>query len=216
MVHNDHRVSLINVCDYCGKDIGLSGVLYLLRHGESAWNQEDRFTGWADVPLTPQGEEEMREISAQLRGIRIDHVYTSSMQRTLRSADIILESLGLAGKVPVTASSELNERFYGELEGQNKKEAATRYGVEQVRIWRRSYEVAPPGGESLRDAAARILPYTLDEILPRVHAGNNVLLCTHGNTLRVIRMYLDGLTPEAIMKLEIANGELIRYPLQSP
>lgn len=191
----------------------MGGVLYLLRHGESAWNQEDRFTGWVDVPLTPQGEEEMRRVAERLRDVRIDRIYTSSMERTRRSAEILLETLGRSGSVPIISTEQLNERFYGELEGQNKREVAERFGAEQVRIWRRSYDVAPPGGESLKDAAARILPYTLDEILPRVRIGENVLICTHGNTLRVIRMYLDDLTPEEIMKLEFANGELSTYML---
>ncbi len=189
----------------------MAGSLYLLRHGESAWNQEDRFTGWADVPLTAEGEQEMREVAELLRGIRIDRVYTSNLQRTLRSAEIVLATLDIQPPPPVIASADLRERFYGELEGQNKTEAASRYGAEQVRIWRRSYDVAPPGGESLRDAAARILPFTLNEILPHVQAGKNVLLCAHGNTLRVVRMHLEGLTPEAIMKLEVATGELKEY-----
>lgn len=153
----------------------------------------------------------MREVAELLRGIRIDRVYTSNLQRTRRSAEIVLATLDLQPLPPIVASADLRERFYGELEGQNRTTAATRYGAEQVQLWRRSYDVAPPGGESLCDAAARILPFTIQEILPHVQAGENVLLCAHGNTLRVVRMHLEGLTPETLMKLEVATGELKEY-----
>lgn len=185
------------------------GHLYLLRHGQSTWNLEDRFTGWADVPLTNQGRHEMGQAAEKFLGVVLDLVYTSALTRTQESAQIVLETL--AQSPPLVAAAELNERHYGDLQGLNKTETAMKFGTEQVRQWRRSYSVAPPGGESLRDAATRIIPYFQATILPRVMSGLNVLVCAHGNTIRAIRMSLDGLDEESIMAMEVPTGGLYRY-----
>lgn len=185
------------------------GQLYLLRHGQSTWNLEDRFTGWADVPLTEAGEHEMWLAGEKLRGVPLDLVYTSALIRTEESARIVLNVLGQ--NPPLVSAPELNERHYGRLQGLNKAETAAKYGAERVRQWRRSYSVAPPGGESLQDAAARIVPYFQGTILPRVRSGLNVLVCAHGNTIRAIRMTLDDLSENGIMKMEIPTGGLYRY-----
>lgn len=185
------------------------GNLYLLRHGQSTWNLEDRFTGWVDVPLTEQGKREMREAAEKLRGVTLDAVYTSALSRTKVSAQIVLNALDQ--DPPLVAAPELNERFYGDLQGLNKAETAMKFGAEQVRQWRRSYSIAPPGGESLQDAAARIIPYFQATILPRMISGLNVLVCAHGNTIRAIRMSLDKLDEENIMAMEVPTGGLYHY-----
>ena len=185
------------------------GQLYLLRHGQSTWNLEDRFTGWADVPLTDQGEREMRHTVEKLRGVVLDLVYTSALTRTRASAQIVLEALGQGPSL--VAAAELNERHYGDLQGLNKAETAAKFGAEQVRQWRRSYSVAPPCGESLQDAAARIIPYFEGTILPQAMSGRTVLVCAHGNTIRAIRMSLDKLGEESIMAMEVPTGGLYRY-----
>lgn len=185
------------------------GQLFLLRHGQSTWNLEDRFTGWADVPLTDQGEHEMWLAGEKLRGITLDLVYASALSRTRESAQIVLNVLDQ--NAPLVAVAELNERHYGRLQGLNKAETALKYGAEQVRQWRRSYSVAPPGGESLQEAAARIIPYFHATILPQVTSGLNVLVCAHGNTIRAIRMTLEEISEDGIMAMEIPTGGLYRY-----
>lgn len=187
------------------------GQLFLLRHGQSTWNLEDRFTGWADVPLTDQGEHEMWLAGEKLRGIALDLVYASALSRTRESAQIVLNVLDQ--NAPLVAVAELNERHYGRLQGLNKVETALKYGAEQVRQWRRSYSVAPPGGESLQEAAGRIIPYFHATILPQVTSGLNVLVCAHGNTIRAIRMTLEEISEESIMAMEIPTGGLYRYDI---
>lgn len=187
------------------------GHLYLLRHGQSLWNLEDRFTGWADVPLTEAGEHEMWLAGEKLRGVNLDLAYTSALVRTQESAKIVLNVMGQ--DPPLVPAPELNERHYGRLQGLNKAETATKFGAEQVRQWRRSYSVAPPGGESLQDAAARIIPYFQSAIFPRVASGLNVLVCVHGNTIRAIRMTLDGLNQNSVMGMEIPTGGLYCYDI---
>lgn len=180
--------------------------LTLLRHGESQWNRENRFTGWVDVPLSPRGEDEARAAGEKLRGRRIDHVFTSVLKRATDTARIALETAGIHD-VPTTRDAALNERMYGDLQGLDKAEAARKFGDEQVRQWRRSYDVRPPGGESLADTAARVLPYWETHIVPELRAGKNVLIVAHGNSLRALVMHLDGLSRDQVLKLEIPTGK---------
>jgi 2,3-bisphosphoglycerate-dependent phosphoglycerate mutase len=186
--------------------------LILLRHGQSQWNLENRFTGWVDVPLSPKGEEEARAAGEKLRGRRIDLVYTSALKRAIDTATIALDAAGIAPP-PTVRDAALNERMYGDLQGLNKAEAATRWGDAQVKLWRRSYDVRPPGGESLADTAARVLPYWEAHILPDLRAGKNVLVAAHGNSLRALVMHLDGLTREQVLELEIPTGVPLLYDI---
>jgi len=186
--------------------------LILLRHGESQWNLENRFTGWIDVPLSSRGEAEARAAGQKLRGRRIDKVYTSVLVRATETARIALEAAGI-GPVPIVRDAALNERMYGDLQGMNKAEAVARFGADQVKLWRRSYEVRPPGGESLADTAARVLPYFERCILPDLRAGKNVLVVAHGNSLRALVMHLDGLTREQVLQLEIPTGVPLLYEM---
>ena len=186
--------------------------LILLRHGESQWNLENRFTGWVDVPLSPRGEAEARAAGEKLRGRKIDELYTSVLVRATESARLALEAAGIA-QLPTERDAALNERMYGELQGMNKAEAAARFGAEQVKLWRRSYDVKPPGGESLADTAARVLPYWESHILPDLQAGKNVLVVAHGNSLRALVMHLDRLSREQVIQLEIPTGVPLLYEM---
>lgn len=185
-------------------------LLILLRHGQSQWNLENRFTGWIDVPLSKQGEEEAKAAGAKLKAVRIDCAYTSVLQRAIETLRLVLEAAGING-IPITRDQALNERHYGDLQGLNKEETAKKFGAEQVRIWRRSYDVAPPSGESLKDTAARTLPYFKQKIVPELKAGKNVLVAAHGNSLRSIVMEIEKLTPDQILKVEIPTGVPILY-----
>lgn len=184
--------------------------LILLRHGQSQWNLENRFTGWVDVPLSAKGEEEARAAGAKLRGRTIDKLYTSTLQRAIRTAELALGTAGIVVPV-VERDAALNERMYGDLQGLNKAEAAKQFGDEQVHIWRRSFDVPPPGGESLKDTAARVIPYWEAHILPDLRAGRNVLVAAHGNSLRALVMHIDGLTREEVLALEIPTGAPLAY-----
>jgi 2,3-bisphosphoglycerate-dependent phosphoglycerate mutase len=186
--------------------------LILLRHGESQWNLENRFTGWVDVPLSARGEAEARAAGEKLRGRRIDALHTSVLARATETARLALETAGL-GPLPTQRDAALNERMYGDLQGLDKAEAARRFGAEQVRQWRRSYDVRPPGGESLADTAARVLPYWERRILPELRAGRNVLVVAHGNSLRALVMHLDGLTTAQVLELEIPTGAPLLYEI---
>jgi len=188
--------------------------LVLLRHGESQWNRENRFTGWVDVPLSPKGEEEARQAGEKLKaaGIRFDLAFTSVLQRAIRTLAITLDVLGQSD-IPVEKDQALNERHYGDLQGLNKAETAKRFGDDQVHIWRRSYDVAPPGGESLKDTAARTLPYFAAKILPVVKAGEAVLVAAHGNSLRSVVMHLDRLSREEVLELNLGTGVPILYEI---
>lgn len=188
--------------------------LVLVRHGQSQWNLENRFTGWVDVPLSPKGEEEAREAGRHVRGIRFDRAYTSALGRAARTLDLMLGELGQRG-LPTAREAALNERMYGDLQGLDKDEMRKKFGEEQVRLWRRSYDVRPPNGESLEDTCRRTLPYFDSEILPQVKAGKNVLVAAHGNSLRSIVMRLDGLTPEQVVALEIPTGVPLVYSIDS-
>jgi 2,3-bisphosphoglycerate-dependent phosphoglycerate mutase len=187
--------------------------LILVRHGESQWNLENRFTGWVDVPLTEKGQEEARIAGEHLRELPIDKVYTSVLQRAINTAKISLEAAGKSADLPTERSEKLNERHYGDLQGMNKAETAAQYGDAQVKIWRRSYDVPPPGekGESLKDTAARTLPYFEANIRPAILAGHNVLVVAHGNSLRSIVMELDQLTREQVLELNIPTGIPLVY-----
>src|SRR3989454_4810975 len=188
------------------------GYLVLLRHGESLWNLENRFTGWVEVPLSPKGEEEARQAGEKLKaaGLRFDCAFTSVLERAIRTLEIVLDVLGQRD-IPVEKDQALNERHYGDLQGLNKAETAQRFGDEQVHLWRRSYDIAPPGGESLKDTAARTLPYFESHIMPDVRADKNVIVSAHGNSLRSIVMYLDNLSEEQVLDLNLATGVPIVY-----
>ncbi len=187
--------------------------LILLRHGQSQWNLENRFTGWVDVPLSPKGEAEARAAGEKLRGRTIDKLYTSVLKRAIDTADLALAAAGISG-LPTVRDAALNERMYGDLQGMNKAEAAQRWGDEQIRLWRRSYDVKPPGGESLADTAARVLPYWETTLLPDVRAGKNLLVVAHGNSLRALVMHLDGLSREQVLALEIPTGSPLLYEMR--
>ena len=185
-------------------------LLVLIRHGESQWNLENRFTGWVDVPLTEKGRQEARRAGEKIRNLHFDKAYTSVLERAIDTLDIVLQTIGQSG-IPVSYDQALNERHYGDLQGLNKAETAEKYGKEQVHLWRRSYDVAPPGGESLKDTAARTLPYFETHILADLRAGQNILVSAHGNSLRSIVMHLDKLTREQVLELNIATGVPIVY-----
>ena len=189
-------------------------LLVLVRHGESEWNKKNLFTGWRDIDLTENGIAEARAAGRKLKaqGIRFDVAFTSALKRAQRSLDFTLEEMGQKG-IPVFRDQALNERDYGDLSGLNKDDARARWGAEQVHVWRRSYDVAPPGGESLKDTAARVLPYYIQEILPRVIRGQNVLISAHGNSLRALVMVLDHLSGDEIVKRELATGVPLVYRL---
>ncbi len=185
-------------------------ILVLLRHGESVWNLENRFTGWTDVPLSPHGEQEAHAAGKKLHGHHFDIAYTSELVRAQKTLDIVLEEIGQPN-IPVIQNVALNERHYGDLQGLNKAETAIKFGEEQVHLWRRSYAVAPPGGESLKDTADRTLPYFDSHIKKDLMDGKNVLVTAHGNSLRSIVMRLDNLSPEQVTELEIPTGVPIVY-----
>ena len=189
-------------------------LLVLVRHGQSEWNLKNLFTGWRDVDLTDRGIAEAQAAGRQLKalGLRFDVAYTSALVRAQRTMDLMLEELGQRS-LPVIRDQALNERDYGDLSGLNKDDARKRWGEEQVHIWRRSYDIAPPGGESLKDTAARVLPYYIQDILPRVLRGERVLVSAHGNSLRALVMVLDHLSPQEIVKREIATGVPLIYRL---
>ncbi|HEX2216490.1 MAG TPA: 2,3-bisphosphoglycerate-dependent phosphoglycerate mutase [Xanthobacteraceae bacterium] len=191
-------------------------LLVLVRHGQSEWNLKNLFTGWRDVDLTEKGIEEARLAGRKLKaqGVRFDLAFTSALKRAQRTLDIMLEELGQQN-LPIARDQALNERDYGDLVGLNKDDARKKWGEEQVHIWRRSYDVAPPGGESLKDTAARVLPYYISEILPRVLRGERVLVSAHGNSLRALIMVLDRHTTESILKLNLETGVPLIYRLNA-
>jgi len=180
--------------------------LVLLRHGQSQWNLENRFTGWVDVALTPKGEEEAHRAGRQLKEASFRPVvaYTSNLQRAQRTLAIVLGELDL--QLPIHRHEALNERHYGELQGKNKAETAQQFGEEQVKIWRRSFDVPPPGGESLKDTAARTLPYYESKIVGELKANKDVLVVAHGNSLRSIVMAIEKMSPEQILQTEMSTG----------
>jgi 2,3-bisphosphoglycerate-dependent phosphoglycerate mutase len=182
------------------------GKLLLIRHGQSQWNLENRFTGWVDVDLSPNGIKEAEKAAAALNKLNIkwDLAYTSLLLRAQRTLDIVLDNI--KQQPPISRDSALNERHYGELQGLNKDETRKKFGEDQVHIWRRSFDVPPPGGESLKDTAGRTLPYFNEYIMKEVKAGKNIIVSAHGNSLRSIVMDIEGLSPEQILKTEIGTG----------
>ncbi len=189
-------------------------LIVLCRHGQSEWNLKNLFTGWKDPDLTATGIDEARAAGRRLkaRGIRFDVAFTSDLTRAQHTCRLILGELGQAG-LETLRDLALNERDYGDLSGLNKDEARAKWGKEQVHIWRRSYDIPPPGGESLKDTAARVLPYYLHRILPQVLAGRRTLVAAHGNSLRALIMAMEGLSAEAIIARELNTGVPIVYRL---
>lgn len=190
----------------------MAGTLILVRHGQSEWNLKNLFTGWKNPDLTEQGIVEARKAGQTIKaaGLEPTVFFTSALKRAQHTLDLILEELGIT-EVTISRSKALNERDYGDLAGLNKDDARARWGEEQVLIWRRSYDVPPPGGESLKDTAARTLPYYEDVILPFVKEGETVLVAAHGNSLRSMVMAIEKLTPDEILKRELATGEPVVY-----
>ena len=185
-------------------------TLVLVRHGESQWNLENRFTGWIDVPLTDKGREEAKRAGEKIKSIKFDKAYTSVLKRAIETLEIILKVIKQE-KLPIEKDQALNERHYGDLQGLNKAETAQKYGDKQVHIWRRSYDIAPPNGESLKDTAARTLPYFEKKIVLDLKAGKNILVSAHGNSLRSIVMELDKLTKKQVLDLNLGTGVPIIY-----
>ena len=194
----------------------MSGTLVLVRHGQSEWNLKNLFTGWRDPDLTELGVEEARTGGKALAetGITFDIAFTSDLSRAQKTLKIILDEIDQPS-LETIRDQALNERDYGDLSGLNKDDARAKWGEEQVHIWRRSYDVPPPGGESLRDTGARVWPYYLTEILPRVLRGEKVLVAAHGNSLRSLVMVLDKLTKDEILKLNLATGVPMVYTLNA-
>jgi len=192
----------------------MSAWLCLLRHGQSQWNLENRFTGWVDIPLSDAGRQEAHAAGERLaqRRIHCDGAFTCVLSRATGTLDIALKVLGQQS-LPIHKDQALNERMYGDLQGLNKTETAAKFGDEQVHIWRRSYDVPPPNGESLKDTQQRALPYYRTHIELELRAGRNVLVVAHGNSLRAIVMAIEGLTPEQILKVEIPTGVPWLYQL---
>ncbi len=192
-----------------GGGVGMTQVV-LIRHGESQWNRENRFTGWVDVPLSPHGEQEAREAGEKLRTFRFDRAFASVLTRAVRTLDIVLEVIGQS-HIPVEQDRALNERMYGDLQGRNKAETVAQYGEAQVTLWRRSYDVRPPGGESLRDTAERVIPYYQRHIQPRLADGETLLVVAHGNSLRALVMHLTALSRDDVLELNIPTGAPLVY-----
>jgi 2,3-bisphosphoglycerate-dependent phosphoglycerate mutase len=187
-------------------------TLALVRHGQSLWNLENRFTGWVDVPLTPKGEDEARAAGQRLAGSNFDVAYTSSLTRAQETLRILMETAGM-GRVPVIRDQALNERHYGDLQGLDKADTAARYGAEQVHTWRRSFATPPPNGEALKDTADRTLPFFERAILGDIRQGKDVLVVAHGNSNRSIVMELDGLDEDEVVALELKTGVPLVYDL---
>ena len=187
-------------------------TLVLVRHGQSLWNLENRFTGWVDVPLSELGVAEARRAGELLNGFRFDVAYTSALTRAQETLRILLETMG--AQLPVIRDQALNERHYGDLQGLNKEDTAKRYGVDQVKLWRRSYDVPPPNGESLEMTAKRTLPFFDRCIAGDLRQGKNVLVVAHGNSNRSIVMQLDHLTGEQVVALELATGAPLVYEIE--
>lgn len=190
--------------------------LVLVRHGQSEWNEENLFTGWRDPDLTAQGVDEARRAGEALKaqGMTFDLGFTSLLQRAQKTCALLLEHQGQTD-LPVTRHEELNERDYGDLSGLNKDDARAKWGEEQVHIWRRSFDIPPPGGESLKDTADRVLPFFNSEIMPLIKQERDILIAAHGNSLRALVMQLDGLGAEEIIGVNIGTGEPYCYEMNA-
>jgi 2,3-bisphosphoglycerate-dependent phosphoglycerate mutase len=188
-------------------------ILIIFRHGQSVWNLENKFTGWIDVELTEKGMQEARNAGEKLKPYHFDLAYASGLKRAQQTLKLALE---VSGKVvPTIYNDALNERMYGDLQGLDKTETAKKYGDDQVKIWRRSYDIPPPNGESLKDTAERVIPYFKSEIEPQLKAGKNIVIAAHGNSLRALIMYLENMTPKEILEFEIGTGVPRLYELDS-
>ncbi|HUI09259.1 MAG TPA: 2,3-bisphosphoglycerate-dependent phosphoglycerate mutase [Bacteroidota bacterium] len=185
-------------------------TVVLLRHGESQWNLENRFTGWIDVPLSEKGVEEAKSAGEKLKGYTFDHAFTSVLKRANDTLNIVLEIIGQKN-IPIDYNQALNERHYGDLQGLNKAETAKKYGDAQVKLWRRSFDVQPPNGESLKNTLERVLPYWESAILPCIKKGERLIIAAHGNSLRSLVMHLDNLTREQVLELNIPTGVPLVY-----
>ena len=181
-------------------------TLVLIRHGQSLWNAENKFTGWTDIGLSEKGIKEAENAGKMLEDVAFDVVHTSALIRAQKTAEIIIENNKKSEGIPVHKDKRLNERHYGSLQGLNKKETAEKYGAEQVHIWRRSFDVPPPDGESLKMNAERTLPYFKENIIGDLENGKNVLVAAHGNSLRSIVMFIENISKEDVVKLEIQTG----------
>ncbi|MGD9853041.1 MAG: 2,3-diphosphoglycerate-dependent phosphoglycerate mutase [Nitrospirales bacterium] len=188
--------------------------LVLIRHGESQWNLENRFTGWVDVPLSPKGELEAREAGKKLASFNFDCAFTSVLKRAKDTLRLVLEVLGQTN-LPIHEHQALNERMYGDLQGLDKTETVQKFGAEQVKIWRRSFDVRPPGGESLKDTADRVVPYFEKQIRPELQGNKTVLIVAHGNSLRALVMHLENLSKEQVLELNIPTGAPLLYELDA-
>lgn len=188
------------------------GTLVLLRHGESVWNKENRFTGFTDVDLSDKGVEEAKAAGTRIKSIHFDHVFTSTLKRAYRTAELAMAAAGQ--NLNAVRHDDLRERDYGDLTGLNKDEMRQKFGEEQVHIWRRSYDVQPPGGESLKDVVARVRPYYDAHIKPLLAEGKNVLMAAHGNTLRAMLIILGQYTPETVNNAEIATGDPLVFDVE--
>ena len=187
--------------------------MVLIRHGQSVWNAANRFTGWTDVELSLIGKAEAAAAGEQLADVRFDVIHTSALIRAQATAEIVMSHNKASDNPPTRYDERLNERHYGDLQGLDKGETATKYGDEQVLIWRRSFDVPPPGGESLKDTAARTLPWFEANVMEEVRDGRNILVAAHGNSLRAIVMELEKLTPEEILKVNIGTGIPLVYEI---
>ena len=192
------------------KDTDLMTTVVLLRHGESQWNLENRFTGWVDVPLSEKGVAEANSAGEKLKGYTFDRAFTSVLKRANDTLNIVLDIIGQKN-IPVEYDQALNERHYGDLQGLNKAETARKYGDAQVKLWRRSFDVQPPNGESLKNTLERVLPYWDAKILPCVKKGERLLIAAHGNSLRSLVMHLNDLSKEAVLELNIPTGVPLVY-----
>lgn len=188
--------------------------LVIFRHGQSTWNLENKFTGWVDVELSPKGIEEAKAAGLKLKGFEFDYAYASALKRAQNTLTLAMESAKHKPLTPIYDKA-LNERMYGDLQGLNKADTAAKFGEDQVKIWRRSFDIAPPNGESLKDTADRVIPYFEKEIIPKLLAGKNVVVAAHGNSLRALIMYLEKMTPEQILQFEIGTGVPRLYELDS-
>ena len=186
--------------------------LVIVRHGQSQWNLENRFTGWVDVDLTEKGVEEANKAGEKLKTFHFDAAFSSVLKRANKTLDIILKNIGQSD-LHVEKNEALNERHYGDLQGKNKDEMREEYGEEQVHIWRRSYDIAPPNGESLKDTKDRVMPYYHENIEPLLKEGKDIIISAHGNSLRALIMHLENLTPEQILAKELPTGSPIHYTL---
>lgn len=188
--------------------------LVIFRHGQSTWNLENKFTGWVDVDLTNKGIEEAKNAGIKLKGFHFDYAYSSDLKRAQNTLSFAMQTAEHSPLIPIF-NKALNERMYGDLQGLNKAETAKKFGDEQVKIWRRSFDIAPPNGESLKDTAARVIPYFENEIIPKLKSGKNIIIVAHGNSLRALIMYLEKMTPAQILEFEIGTGIPRSYELDN-